>query len=207
MLEMLRIQDYALIDALEVEFRGGFTAMTGETGAGKSIIVDALNLVLGARASSDAVREGSSKAKVDAAFRIDKPSRRLSHLLKKHDIELVDGEMVLSRVVTADGRSRAHVAGNLVPIAVLSAIGDELVDMHGQHEHQSLLKRDRQMELLDGFAGTAGDAQKLAQQVKELRDLEKELAALEADDRERERRLEFMRYEVSEIDAAQLAPD
>ena len=202
MLETLRIQNYALIDDLEVDFTGGFNILTGETGAGKSIIVGALNLVLGARASNETVREGARQAKIDAVFRVPRPSKRLDGLLKQHGIECEDGELLLSRVVTADGRSRGYVGGSLAPISVLAEVGDELVDMHGQHEHQSLLKPDRQLDLLDGFA----DAETLVADVREvvgqLRDLEKAIAELETEDRERLRRIEFLRYETSEIDAA-----
>ncbi len=206
MFETIRIQNYALINEVELEFRPGLTVLTGETGAGKSIIVDALNLVLGSRASAEVVREGARKAQVDALFRMEKVPRRLARLLKEHDIELEDGCLLLSRSVSADGRSRAYAGGNLVPAGVLAAIGDEMVDLHGQHEHQSLLNPERQMDLLDGFGGTEEDAVAVAQIVSELRDLDKSIADLEADDRERERRLEFLRFEVGEIDAAALQP-
>ncbi len=206
MLETLRIKNYALIDDIEVDFRSGFNVLTGETGAGKSIIVDALNLVLGTRASSDALRQGADKAQVDAVFRLAKPSRRLTKLLKEHDIDFENGELILSRVVTAEGRSRAHVSGSLVPISVLAEIGDELVDMHGQHEHQSLLKPDRQLDLLDAFAGTEEAAVNLATAVAQLRELDREIAALESDERGRARHIEFRRFEVNEINAAELQP-
>ncbi|NIA14894.1 MAG: DNA repair protein RecN [Nitrospiraceae bacterium] len=204
MLEVLHIQNYALIDDLEVVFGPGFNVLTGETGAGKSIVVGALNLVLGARASADAVREGAKLAKVDAAFRLQNVSLRLRALFKQHDIESAGGEVLLSRVVTAEGRSRGYVCGSLVPIAVLAAVGDELVDIHGQHEHQSLLKPDRQLGLLDAFAGSAGLAQDLGGQVAEFRALKKDIEAIESDDRERARRIDFLRHEVGEIEAAGL---
>ena len=207
MLETLHIENYALIDHIEVDFVDGFNALTGETGAGKSIVVGALNLVLGARASSDAVRAGAKRAKIDALFRIPAPSKRLLALFKTHDLEPEADDLLLSRTVTAEGRSRAYVAGALVPLSVLAAIGDELVDLHGQHEHQSLLKPERQLEALDAFASTADQAAKLADLVAQLRSLASEIAALETDDRERARQIEFLRFEVNEIDDARLAPD
>lgn len=207
MLETLHIRNYALIDELEVEFRPGFNVLTGETGAGKSIIVDALNLVLGARASSEVVRDGAPRAKIDALFRIKQPSRRLAKLLEGFEIELDEGELLLSRTVNADGRSRAHAAGALVPVSVLAAIGDELVDLHGQHEHQSLLKPDRQLDLLDAYAGLETAAQGVADAVDRLRELQRAVETLETNDRERARRLEFLRFEVTEINAARLEPD
>ncbi|MCP4642825.1 MAG: DNA repair protein RecN [bacterium] len=204
MLETLHIKNYALIDEAEFDFGPGFNVLTGETGAGKSIIVGALNLVLGARASGDAVRDGADRARVDAVFRIERPSRRLNALLKQRDIDTEDGELHLSRTVSAEGRSRAYAGGTLVPVSVLAEIGDELVDLHGQHEHQSLLKVDRQLGLLDAYAGTEDDAADVARLVGELRRVENALAELETDDRERARRMEFLRFEVSEIDSAQL---
>ena len=207
MLESLHIENYALIDRIEVDFLGGFNALTGETGAGKSIVVGALNLVLGARASSDAVRAGAKRAKIDALFRITVPSKRLRALFKTHDLDIEGDELLLSRTVTAEGRSRAYVSATLVPLSVLSAIGDELVDLHGQHEHQSLLKPERQLEALDAFAGTSAQASQLSEQVAKLRTLASEIATLETDDRERARQIEFLRFEVNEIDGADLAPN
>ncbi len=204
MLETLRIKNYALIDDIEIDFANGFNVLTGETGAGKSIIIDALNLVLGARASSDAVRGGEKRATIDAVFRFDAVSKRLEKLLGEREISMDDGELLLSRTVTAEGRSRAYVGGNLVPLSVLSEIGDELVDLHGQHEHQSVLKRERQLELLDSFAGAEADASKVAQLVSDLRQIERRIAELESDDRERSRRIEFLRFEVEDIDKASL---
>lgn len=207
MLESIRIQNYALIDDLEIEFQSGFNVLTGETGAGKSIIIGALGLVLGSRASSDAVRNGSRRAKIDALFRIPDPSPRLRKVLDEADVELDDGELVLSRVVTAEGRSRAYVSGNLVPLAVLSRVGDELVDVHGQHEHQSLLKHRCQLELLDEYASCGASAQRVRELVGRLRELDRSIAELEQDDRESLRRLDFLRHEVEEIDGADLTED
>ena len=153
MLEVFHIHDYALIDALDIEFQPGFNAITGETGAGKSILVGALGFALGARASSESVRNGAERAAVEAAFRISEPSQQLKNLLIEADIPLDDDMLILSRTVSADGRSRAQVNRRIVTITMLAAIGDELVDLHGQHEHQSLLRTDCQLTLLDAFAG------------------------------------------------------
>ncbi len=206
MLERLHIQNYALIDEIELEFGPGFNVLTGETGAGKSIIVGALNLVLGARASSEGVRNGAARARVDAVFRVENPARDLAAALDASDILLDDGILILSRVITADGRSRAFAAGVPVPLTVMAALGDELVDLHGQHEHQSLLKPARQLALLDGFAGTESTVNAVAEAVSALRGAERELAALEVDDRERTRRIEFLQHEAEEIEKAALEP-
>ena len=204
MLETLRIRNYALIEEVELEFGPGFNVLTGETGAGKSIIVGALNLVLGARASSDAVRAGQEQARVEAVFRLPKPSKRLRAILDEHGIELEDGALLVARAVNADGRSKAYCGGNLTPLAVLSAVGDELVDLHGQHEHQSLLKLDRQLDLLDAFTGTEDAAVQVAGKVAQVRRIDQEIASLEADDRDRARQVEFMEFELAEIDKANL---
>ena len=206
MLETLRIQNYALIDRLEVEFRPGFSVLTGETGAGKSIIVGALGLVLGARASADMVRDGEATARVEAVFRMDRPSARLRALLREHDVELEEGALLLARSVGADGRSKAYAGDRIVPVSLLAALGDELVDLHGQHEHQSLLHPEYQMDLLDAFAGAGDMAEQVAAAVARLSAIDRDIAALETDDRERARRAEFLRFEVDEIDAAGLQP-
>ncbi|HRK34275.1 MAG TPA: DNA repair protein RecN [Candidatus Hydrogenedentes bacterium] len=204
MLELLRIQNYALIEDLEVEFQPGFNVLTGETGAGKSIIIGALNLVLGSRASSEIVREGAEKAKIEAVFRIIKPSKRLKALLEEFGVEVDQGELLLSRTITADARSRAFACGTMLPLNQLAQIGDELVDLHGQHDHQSLLQTERQMELVDSFAGAEKDAALTAELVMALRDIDKKISGLEADDRDRARRVEFLKFEVSEINSAGL---
>lgn len=207
MLQTLRIRNYALIDRIEIEFRSGLNVLTGETGAGKSIIVGALNLILGARASSDTVRSGSKQASIEAVFQLSEPSPTLAALFDEHAIELEDGELFVTRTVSAAGRSRALVGGALVPLNVLSVIGDELVDLHGQHAHQSLLHGGRQLDLLDAFAGVQSEAEQVAVAVRELRRVESDLVELESADREIERRIDFMRYELEEIDKAQLRDD
>ncbi len=206
MLETLRIQNFALIDGVEVDFSPGLNALTGETGAGKSILIGALNLVLGARASGEVVRAGADRAQIEAVFRLEKPSKPLLRLLEAHGISMEDHQLLLSRVISADGRSRGYVGGVMTPISVLAEIGDELVDLHGQHEHQSLLKTDRQMGLLDGYGGLDSAVATVAEQVAELREIGREIDALSQDDRDRVRRLEFLRFETAEIDAAHLTP-
>lgn len=206
MLESLRIQNYALIDDVELEFGPGFNVLTGETGAGKSIILGALNLVLGARAAGETLREGAAKASIDAVFRLRKPSRRLNELLHEYDVALDDGELIIARTLTSDGRSRAYLGGVLVPVNVLAAVGDELVDLHGQHEHQSLLKPDRHLDFLDAFAGLENPVDALGAMVSELRKVQQQIHDLEQDDRERARQIEFLRFALGEIDGAELTP-
>lgn len=202
MLETLRIANYALIDAIEIDFAGGFNVLTGETGAGKSILVGALNLVLGARASGDALRDGADRASIEAVFRLRRVSPRLKTILDDAGVVFDGAELLLARVITADGRSRAYAAGSLVPLATLAAIGDELVDMHGQHDHQSLLRPERQLDLLDAYGGLDEELADLASAVRAFRETEQALKALEGDDRDRIRRIEFLKFELKEIEDA-----
>ncbi len=206
MLVTLRIQNFALIETVEIDFQEGFNALTGETGAGKSILIGALNLALGARASGDVLRAGADKVQIDAIFQLAAPGTRLQALLEQHELAGDSDELHLSRTIAKDGRSRGYINGALVPIAVLSAIGDELVDIHGQHDHQSLLKSERQMELLDAFGGTEADTASMREAVATYRALEQEIATLESDDRDRSRQMDFLRFEVDEIDGAGLTP-
>lgn len=207
MLQTLRIRNYALINEIELDFDPGLNVLTGETGAGKSIIAGALSLVLGGRASSDIVRSQAASAKIEALFHLSSPTPRLLDLLESHDIELENGELLLGRVITSEGRSKAYVNGSLIPISVEAAIGSELVDLHSQHEHQSLLKAEYQLDLLDSFAGLESKRDVLAEMVRTLRELEKRIEELESNDREAARRIDFLRYEAMEIDKADLHPD
>ena len=204
MLETIRIQNYALIDAVEIDLGKGFNVLTGETGAGKSILIGALGLVLGARVAGGVVRQGAQRASIEAVFSLADPSPRLQAILDENGIDLDDGELLLARTITAEGRSRAYAGGALVPLNVLARIGDELVDLHGQHEHQSLLKADRQMELVDAFGNLGALLGKVGELVATLHGLERTIAALESDDREQARTVEFLKHEIGEIDGASL---
>lgn len=207
MLESLHVSNFVLIEKLELDFGAKLNVLTGETGSGKSIIVGALNLVLGARASTGIVREGAKRAKIDAIFRIGENDEAVHALLSEHELETDDGELILTRTIGADGRSRAYIGGQVVPLAVLAQLGDELVDLHGQHEHQSLLRPDRQLGLLDAFARAESKAAGVRRCVSRLREAERALNDLQQDDRERARRIEFLRFAVKEIGEANLEPD
>lgn len=204
MLETLHIHDYAIIEDLHIEFRPGFNVLTGETGAGKSIVVGALGLALGARASGDAIRSGAQKASVEVVVHLDPVPPELMLLLEELDIPLEDNRLILSRTIAADGRNRALANGRVIPVATLASIGDELVDLHGQHEHQSLLRPECQMRLLDAYAGAEETRSEVAEAVAKWRRLEADIARLETDDRDRARQADFLRHELDEIDKAAL---
>lgn len=207
MLETLHIRDYAIIDNLSVEFKPGLNVLSGETGAGKSIVVGALGLVLGGRASADVIRSGARKTVLDLIVRLDAAQAPLLTLLEELDIPMEEDQLILSRSIAADGRNRVLANGRVIPVSVLTAIGDELVDLHGQHEHQSLFKPECQLRLLDACAGVEALVEEIKVLVKEMHQRAADIERLEADDRDRIRQVEFMRHELSEIDGAALIPD
>src|SRR6266853_788186 len=158
MLSHLSIRDFAIVDRLELEFRPGFTALTGETGAGKSILVDALSLALGDRAGSEQVRSGAERADVTAEFAIDSLPP-MGHWLREQALEGDANRVLLRRVLDANGRSRAFINGHAATVNQLREAGERLVDIHGQHAHQSLLRPEAQRVVLDAHAGLASLAQ------------------------------------------------
>src|SRR5687768_3686166 len=157
MLTELRIRNFAIIESLTLPLGPGFNVLTGETGAGKSIIVGALGLLLGERGTADIVRTGADKATVEGSFELDERAE-LARLLDERGIEAEDGLVVLKREVTSAGRTRAWINGSPVTAGALAEIGRALIDLHGQHEAQSLLDGDSQRAVLDAFAGAASEA-------------------------------------------------
>ena len=204
MLTHLQIRDFAIVEAVELEFAPGFTALTGETGAGKSILVDALLLAVGGRADSGAVRHGAERAEVSAAFDLASNEGARAWLAEQ-SIEH-DGEVQLRRVVSADGRSRAYVNGQSVPVQSLRALGEHLVDVHGQLEFQSLSRRDYQRSLLDESGGLADDVAAVSAAFHAWRKLDRERAEFEQRGRDREDRLELLGHFVAELEALDAKP-
>src|SRR5680860_791028 len=151
MLERLVIHNFAIIDDLTLELGAGLTAVTGETGAGKSILIDALGAVLGERVSSDLVRTGAPRATIDAEFHTAANLPGIAEILDEAGIEVVDNQLLLTREIQASGRSSARINGRPVAASLLQRIGDLLVDIHGQSDHLSLLKKNRQREIVDAF--------------------------------------------------------
>ncbi|MCS7208236.1 MAG: DNA repair protein RecN [Fimbriimonadales bacterium] len=205
MLHSLHIENLAIIDRLEVHFAAGLNALTGETGAGKSILIDALSLALGERADPDLIRAGAEKLRVNAVFELPNDPE-LCALLSELGVEPEEGLLYLSREVQAGGRSIARINGQPAPLSTLRAIGERLVDLHGQHEHQSLLKPSSHLEFLDRWLGEP--ALSLRAQVREtvqaLRQAERELQELTEREREREQMLDLYRFQVDEIRKAHL---
>jgi len=199
MLMHLHIRDFAIIAELELDLRGGMTALTGETGAGKSILVDALGLALGDRADSGVVRHGRERADVSASFDIA-ALPDLQAWLEEQGLD-AGGECVARRLITAEGRSRGFVNGNSVPMQTLQQLGAWLVDIHGQHEHQSLLRRDVQRQLLDDYAGHGPLLNELAACFQQWQMLDQKLDQLRTAAESRDARLDLLRYQVQELDA------
>jgi DNA repair protein RecN (Recombination protein N) len=209
MLTELRIRDLAIIDQLDLTFAPGFNVLTGETGAGKSIIIDAVNLLLGDRASAEVVRAGAERTEVEGVFQLGVPlAARLAPLLVEHGLEGDQPDLlVLAREVRANGRSVARVNGRGVTTALLGEIGGLLVDVHGQGEHLSLLREREHVGLLDRYVGLNGEAAQVADLARRVRGVRRELESLKQDERERARRIDLLAYQVEEIRAATLAPD
>jgi len=204
MLAGLYIRDFAVIHALEVSLDRGLTVLTGETGAGKSILIDALALALGARAETGAIRHGTTRADISASFQLSK-NHGASRWLTDNALD-ADGECVLRRVIETDKGSKGFINARPVPIQMLRELGELLVDIHGQHEHQSLLKRDAQRQLLDDYAGLTDEVGVLGTTYADLRAIEERLDTLKRESSDRESRLELLRFQVNELQALDLKP-
>jgi DNA repair protein RecN (Recombination protein N) len=200
----LQIRDLAVIDSAELEFADGLTALTGETGAGKSIVVDALMLALGGRASADVLRHGADRAEITATF-VAGADPAVNGWLEEQALEAEGGEVVLRRVIGRDGRSRQYVNGQALPAQSVRALGELLVDIHGQQEFQSLVARETQRGIVDDHLADAGLPAGVARLAGEWRSCAGERDVLASEARDRSARLELLRYQVGELEALGLA--
>lgn len=209
MLEELRIRNFAIIDHLELEFSEGFNVITGETGAGKSILIDAVDLILGGKADSGSVRSGAERAVIDGVFALNERTRELL-LPRLEEDELVDPDapdvVVLTRDIRANGRSVARVNGITVRVDVLRELGEVLVDIHGQNEHMSLLKPGTHIDLLDRFADLVELREAMQTLVSHLNEVRRDIRGLMEDEAALQRRADQLRRDVEEIEAAQIEP-
>jgi DNA repair protein RecN (Recombination protein N) len=208
MLRELTITNFAIIDELHLRFTPGFNVLTGETGAGKSIIIDAVSLLLGGRADTTFIRTGADVAQVEGIFRLDgRPQAQINPILEREGLEgdLPD-TLILGREIRATGRNYCRVNGRTVNLSLLEEISQPLVDIHGQSEHLSLLRVRAHQRFLDQFAGLDEQRETLAQEVRKLQATRKELASLLRDEQELARRVDQLTYQVEEIDAARLQP-
>ena len=206
MLTQIHIRDFAIIDQLELELEQGLTVLTGETGAGKSILIDALGLVLGDRATAEAVRHGAKRAEISASFRIGQLPR-VQAWLSENELDDDEEVCILRRVIAASGGSKGYINGRPAPLQLLKTVGEMLVDIHGQHQHQSLLKADVQRRALDEFGGQTALADEIGRLHYDWRSCRHQLDELRQAARDRDARLELLRYHIDELERLALQPD
>lgn len=200
MLLELAIENYAVADRLRLRFQGGLNLLTGETGSGKSIVVDALALLFGGRASGDVVRSGEERARISGRFAVP-PSEALSLLLQDSGLETEDGELLVEREILSNGKSRAYAASRPVTLALLKELAPLLGDIHGQHDQQVLFSAVAQMQMLDAFANTRDLTAQVRTTYRALRSLEAELASLNTNEQEKLRLLDLWEFQRNEIEA------
>jgi DNA repair protein RecN (Recombination protein N) len=203
-LKSLYIKNHALIDEMEVKFEGGLNVLTGETGAGKSTIIEALSLILGERASADVVRKGAEKAVVEGLLQVS-GNRKLKKLLEENQLEFSD-ELFLRREVSLRGQSRCFVNDTPTTLSILAQVGDLLVDLHGQHQHQSLLKVDTHIDQLDEFGETASLLSDFQRSYERLRGLVAKLHELQQREQQLKEKRELYEFQMKEIDAVNPRP-
>ena len=208
MLVELKVKNYALIDDLNIEFNSGLNVLSGETGAGKSIIIGAINLLLGERAAVDQIRQGHDQAYIEGILHCE--NHVIEPLLKFFADAGIDWEedLIIAREIYKNGRSVARVNGRAVPVSFLKDLGRYLVDLHGQHQHQSLLRPDEHLQLLDLFGGDKikSSRSKTSEYYQKWQELKRELSALGENRAERERRIDVIQYQLTEIVEASLSP-
>src|SRR5579884_630876 len=204
-LNHLTIENFAIIDRIELELGSGLVALTGETGAGKSIVIDAVGGVLGSRLGSDVVRTGADLARVEAIFDAP-PNPALEGILEEFGVPLEDQTLILSREVGRSGRSLARVNGRAVPLSCLQRIGRLLVDVHGQGDHLTLLRVAEHLRFLDGYAGLEEHRARASRLGAEIQSIRAERDALNRDQRETARRVDLLKFQIEEIESARLQP-
>ena len=208
MLTTLRIKNLALVSDLTLELQPGYNVITGETGAGKSVILGALNLVLGQRADRTLIRSGADSCSVEAVFDVTKLRLSLKSFLDENGLEpCEDGQLVLRRSFTTAGTNRQFVNGSATTLNVLAELGEGLLDMHGPHDHQSLLHPAKQLNILDAFGGLEAERNAFGDLVRQRNELESEKAALVVDEKTYAQQLDLLRFQVHEIETARLQPD
>lgn len=203
MLREIQVHNYAVIDALDLDFHSGMTVLTGETGAGKSILVGALGLALGDRADAGVIRDGAERTEVSAVF---EPGASLLAWLADQELD-ADGECLVRRVVNREGRSRGWINGHAVTLQTLRELAAQLVDIHGQHLHQSLTQKQVQRRILDDSGHHAKLTAQMAEDFQRWRKAASELSELEQAQADRDSRLDLLRFQIQELDALGLSAD
>ena len=206
MLKTLRIHNFALVDKLEVDFASGLNILTGETGAGKSIIVGAINLILGERANQEMVRSGASSATIEGDFWLDN-NININKLINSLDIPISSDTLNIRREISSKGNSRCFLNDRIITLANLKMIGDGLADLHGQHQHQALLDTNKHIEYLDSFGGLIELVEKVGDGFKSLKDKIEQLRILREQEKKDQERKELSVFQIEEIRKAGLEPD
>ena len=205
MLRLFSVTNFATIEQLEIELAPGFSVLTGETGAGKSIIVDALSLLLGGRADGGMVRSGARQSRVEGIFLLGGDlAQRIEAALNEYEIDAGEEEIILAREVNLDGRNTCRVNGRIVPLRLLNTLAQHLVDIHGQNQHLSLLRVPEQMDILDQYGGLWPLRTEVAELARRLTEARRELDRLRRDEQELAQRVDFLRYQEGEISEANL---
>jgi DNA repair protein RecN (Recombination protein N) len=208
MLQELHINNFSIIDDASVEFGKGFNVITGETGSGKSIIINALSLSLGERATSEHVRSGEKEALVESFFEISpkKLSKPVLEAIKELGVNINEG-LILKRIISSQGKNRAYINSSMANVQTLSEISGNIIDIHGQYEHQSLLSPENQLDLLDLFGGLTKDRDQVGKLFESLSSLRSRIKSIEQKDKERAQRLDILNYQINEIESAGLRQD
>src|SRR5215831_837317 len=201
MLRLLNIVNFAVIDRLQVEFKQGLNVLSGETGSGKSILIDALGLLLGDRSSVDSIRTGESRAYVEGIFEIE-GNTPLEDLLAEAGVEASDGEALIRRELVANGRGRIFINNQVANVGLLKSIQPHLIDIHGQGDQQSLLLPEVHLNLFDAFAGASKNRIRVSQAYDTLQRTAKELEQLRQSESERLQALDLVNFQISEIEQA-----
>ena len=207
MLTELRIVNFALIEQLHIQFKPGFTVLTGETGAGKSLLIDAIGLLFGGRGSADQIRSGEEEASLEASFHLPDPHPLLRQLRSMDVVGPDDDCLVLRRVLSRSGRHRVYLNGSLSPLRVLEALGGTLVDIHGQHEQQSLLSTAKQLDAVDSFGSIQSLRGRYEEAYQEWKDIAAQLESAHQTGLNRDRLGELLRFQIQEIEEAGLKAD
>lgn len=204
MLLEISIKNFAIIEEISLNFEKGMTVLTGETGAGKSIIIDAMNMMLGSRATTDVIRHGAPKAEIEGLFAVES-NRHLTALFEEQGLEWTD-ELIIRREILQNGRSVSRINGQMVNLSVLKAVGQHLVDIHGQHDQEELMRPQLHITMLDEFGDAAFFQTKVAyrQTFEDYKRLRKQVVELQRNQQENKARIEMLEFQISEIEAASL---
>ena len=207
MLLEISIKNFAIIEEISLNFEKGMTVLTGETGAGKSIIIDAMNMMLGSRATTDVIRHGAPKAEIEGLFTIES-NRHLTALFEEQGLEWTD-ELIIRREILQNGRSVSRINGQMVNLSVLKAVGQHLVDIHGQHDQEELMRPQLHITMLDEFGDAAFFQTKAAyrQTFEDYKCLRKQVVELQRNQQENKARIEMLEFQIAEIEAAALEVD